>query len=723
MLQQIKHLDQQVFTLEYSPETPDAVALNNALYRCAGLEDSNRVLGAQLAAATTLVEQSRAPLRAPPPLPPPAALGSAVDIRHPTLHRSPLNMVQGIARTDDFQSANSLDEWYTDPADPAPARLQSLGHAPCPQHQLHGSGLPTTHCGGPHPGPAAAAPPVFNAFQFCPGGGAPPQAGPTARLRASAPTPGLLRAPGPGGPPAFVSQQSLLAPPAPPQLHQAPPGYAAQLQFTPLAQQGRPQYLPPLGFHSMLSDLAPSEPPAFEERVAFGDVDSSDLESDTEVPNDPSGNAARRAKAARKWKMYSEFNGTLAFTPIPDHASKFKHWKDLLRTEVTSYSKVSKDAYRWILRVEENTISDESLKTCKRKWDPLDSKIRTALTKVAQGEIRTMFELLAEEGHVRFKRQISGVYMLRMVYRRFQSKNSLSQFFDYTDLSKVTLKSDAQLETFLQDWRMKLNGLERPECLPSAARLEMFYRQLRNSTVMKYDIDVYKRMDDQDTDRAYNTLVANVERIIRDQRNLKVQSQLGHGGSAPPALPAPAGTVCRYHTNGTCQKGNACDMIHDNVAKKAQAALVRAGGASGDKPGGRSAAGGGGPPAAKGGGKGPPKAKAAPGPGGRTVSTKGGNPESKLPCYANFEGTCKEATCRLHHRSMTPAEITTYESSKVTRASRAASPGAPAAGVCPDFLKGSCVLGAQCSMSHPDEVSKGAQKRAAKAKAKAAAGP
>ena len=138
----------------------------------------------------------------------------------------------------------------------------------------------------------------------------------------------------------------------------------------------------------MLSDLAPSEPPALEERVAFGDVDSSDLESDTEVPNDPSGNAARRAKAARKWKMYSEFNGTLAFTPIPDHASKFKHWKDLLRTEVTSYSKVSKDAYRWILRVEDNTISDESLKTCKRKWDPLDSKIRTALTKVSQGEIR-----------------------------------------------------------------------------------------------------------------------------------------------------------------------------------------------------------------------------------------------------------------------------------------------------------------------------------------------
>ena len=164
-------------------------------------------------------------------------------------------------------------------------------------------------------------------------------------------------------------------------------------------------------------------------------------------------------------------------------------------------------------------------------------------------------------------------------------------------------------------------------------------------------------------------------------------------------------------------------MIHDNVAKKANAALVRAGGASGDKPGGRGAAGGGGPPAAKGGGKGQAKAKAAPGPNGRTVSTKGGNNESKLPCYANFEGKCKEATCRLNHRSLTPAEVTTYEAWKVTRASRAASPGAPATGVCPDFLKGNCVLGAQCSMAHPDEPSKGAQKRAAKAKAKAAAGP
>ena len=162
-------------------------------------------------------------------------------------------------------------------------------------------------------------------------------------------------------------------------------------------------------------------------------------------------------------------------------------------------------------------------------------------------------------------------------------------------------------------------------------------------------------------------------------------------------------------------------MIHDDVAKKAHAALVRSGGASPEKGGAKSgAAGGGAPSAAKGGGKGQPQAKAAPGPNGRNVSTKGGTPTSRLPCYANYEGKCKDAVCRLNHRPLTPLEVPLYEAWKVKSASRAASPGAPASGVCPDFLLGSCTLGALCNMEHPEGPSKTALRKA-KAKAKAAA--
>ena len=125
--------------------------------------------------------------------------------------------------------------------------------------------------------------------------------------------------------------------------------------------------------------------------------------------------------------------------------------------------------------------------------------------------------------------------------------------------------------------------------------------------------------------------------------------------------------------------------------------------------------------AAKGGGKGQPQAKAAPGPNGRNVSTKGGTATSRLPYYANYEGRCKDAASRLCHRSLTTVEVPVYEAWKIKSASRAASPDSPAPGVCPDFLKGTCALGAQCSMEHPEGPSKTAQKKA-KAQAKAAAG-
>ena len=232
------------------------------------------------------------------------------------------------------------------------------------------------------------------------------------------------------------------------------------------------------------------------------------------------GNAARRTKAAKQWRTYRDFNGPLVIATVPVHASNFKHWKDVVRSDVTACSKGGQHAYNWILRVENNNISDETMRVCKKKWEPLDAKIRAALLKVATGDIAKMFEVLTEEERLLYHRQISGAFMLRMVYRRFQTKDSLNQFYDFSDLQKVVFKSDALLGTFLQDWRLKLNGFEKPEFLPSAARLDMFSRQLKGSALMKYDMEVFKRREDKDTDRAYAQLVCCVEARIREQRYL-----------------------------------------------------------------------------------------------------------------------------------------------------------------------------------------------------------
>ena len=69
MLLELQQLNQKVFMLEYAPEDPGAAAANAALVRCHAMED------AQLAAATALVEQSRAVPQAPVYLSPQAPLG------------------------------------------------------------------------------------------------------------------------------------------------------------------------------------------------------------------------------------------------------------------------------------------------------------------------------------------------------------------------------------------------------------------------------------------------------------------------------------------------------------------------------------------------------------------------------------------------------------------------------------------------------------------------
>ncbi len=232
----------------------------------------------------------------------------------------------------------------------------------------------------------------------------PPPAEDPARVRPpGAPVEQQLRAPGVGGPAEFRPLLSQRASPAMPHASQAPLGFAPQLtQYQTLAQHGGPQYQPPAQqaggpfrppahFHSFVSDYAWSEPPPQE--TGYG-IESSDLESEKEDdPANPAANAVRKTKAARNWKLYAEFNGQLAIAAIPDNARGFKHWKDVVRADVAACSKGGSKAYSWILRVEDNNIPDDTLKVSKRKWEPLDAKIRAALLKVATGEIRTMFEL------------------------------------------------------------------------------------------------------------------------------------------------------------------------------------------------------------------------------------------------------------------------------------------------------------------------------------------
>ncbi len=127
--------------------------------------------------------------------------------------------------------------------------------------------------------------------------------------------------------------------------HQAPPQqspFPAPQRVTMYQPGFQPPYQFAPGFKSMVSEISYTEAPPNP-----ADAESSDYESD--VDDDPSAgpaaNLARRAKASRQWRMYREFNGTLTNAAIPDHASKFKEWKNILRADICQVSKAGQKTF------------------------------------------------------------------------------------------------------------------------------------------------------------------------------------------------------------------------------------------------------------------------------------------------------------------------------------------------------------------------------------------
>ena len=159
------------------------------------------------------------------------------------------------------------------------------------------------------------------------------------------------------------------------------------------------------------------------------------------------------------------------------------------------------------------------------------------------------------------RRQIAGGYMLRLIYRHFQTKDSLSQYYDLADVMKVTCKGDQHLSEFTHQWNSTLNGLLYPEQVNAEIRHQLFLKQIRGSQVFKYDLEEHSRMKDDDPNKSYAWLVERVECHIRDERSRTVEHQLGYGGQPHPALAATQ-EVCRFFYAGGFRKGSECTRSH-----------------------------------------------------------------------------------------------------------------------------------------------------------------
>jgi hypothetical protein len=337
-------------------------------------------------------------------------------------------------------------------------------------------------------------------------------------------------------------------------------GYGVGGEVPNLAQRRLPeQVLPPLLAPRRGGPPSGGAPDGDDE----GGNESSEYEGDVsdKGEHESSKQTARRSKLKRTWKKYNEFNGNLVFNNIPEHASKFKVWKEHVRAEITAVSKAGSKAFLWMLRIEDSKILDTDFRVPDRKWEPLDDKIRAALLKnIGSNAMSKQLHLRIEEERVQHNRQIAGGFMLRLIYRHFQTKDSMGQYYDFGDIVKVTFRGDQHLEDFWHQWTSTLNGLQFPEQLHEVVRKDMFLKQIKGSTIMKFDLEHYARMKPDDPDKSYEWLTDRVKDRINDNRIKRVEFELGYGGN-----PALAGTVvvCKFHAMGSCNRGDACLMSHE----------------------------------------------------------------------------------------------------------------------------------------------------------------
>ena len=114
---------------------------------------------------------------------------------------------------------------------------------------------------------------------------------------------------------------------------------------------------------------------------------------------------------------------------LPRNAVQFSAWKEAVRNKVVAASGRSREAFLWMLDVEDVSITYESLAEAGRASESLDDKLRAAITDVCAGALGNELNRAAEEEKVKFRRPLAWRQMLRLIYVYFQTKQSLNQVY------------------------------------------------------------------------------------------------------------------------------------------------------------------------------------------------------------------------------------------------------------------------------------------------------
>ena len=121
------------------------------------------------------------------------------------------------------------------------------------------------------------------------------------------------------------------------------------------------------------------------------------------------------------------------------------------------------------------------------------------MTKVAKGELAQQI-LNYKESEAQQSRIVRGRQVLltfEVIEVHFKTGEEAGALYGTEDLLKISLDSD-DLKSFLRKWESVLTGMSH---VPDPATLkDLFYREVRKSRKLRFDLDVYERASEGSND-------------------------------------------------------------------------------------------------------------------------------------------------------------------------------------------------------------------------------
>ena len=278
---------------------------------------------------------------------------------------------------------------------------------------------------------------------------------------------------------------------------------------------------------------------------------------------------------------------TIAIPDMPTPET-YRSWKNHVRELVRSASDKPDDAWHWIMKVWDSNLSRTELEDALKNpgaFVTLDTKLTSALTKSAKGDLANRILNFKEE-KAKQGEQVRGRTVLLMFDDYFKTSEEAGNLYSLEDLLKVQKAGDTlpDLKRFINRWDAVIAGMKQ---VPEESILrDVLLRQIRNSVLMKYDIDTYDRAKEGEHHKTYKFLYQSIRDLIdrerlRENRDRIADRQQVKGPKEKAGLPAKEEKKGRQHSpsrgrtpdrskkycwefdKGNCTKGKKCPFLHE----------------------------------------------------------------------------------------------------------------------------------------------------------------